>query len=276
MECRDSLLLRNSPIITLKKIARYLSSIDEEEVIGDIKITLDQSYKMVNWILANGDYREGLSMVSGDNKYRMFFGANRCNSNPDCISFGKEEDGVYYLAREIFDNIYRKTPKLLKRDLFILSEKQIYSKKEMFGYAFDDLKDLSSDKELYLSKILESLDTFERYFLIRYFKSSEFERSNYNLGDLSGINIEKILKGNETDLRQFYESVADNMLPNERQLIINTLQCKSCSTCTNVTCQVETSEKIGVDEFGHPQGYSCIGWTNDELIGKCKVLGKNN
>ena len=35
-------------------------------------------------------------------------------------------------------------------------------------------------------------------------------------------------------------------------------------------------EKVGVDEFGKPQGSECAGWFNAELIGRSKVLRKTN
>ena len=37
---------------------------------------------------------------------------------------------------------------------------------------------------------------------------------------------------------------------------------QSCSTCQNLSCRVETKEKIGVDKDGHPIGYNCIGYIN--------------
>ena len=46
--------------------------------------------------------------------------------------------------------------------------------------------------------------------------------------------------------------------------------------CTNGSCRVEYDEKIGVAEFGKPQGNDCADWFNAELIGRSKVLRKTD
>ena len=43
------------------------------------------------------------------------------------------------------------------------------------------------------------------------------------------------------------------------------LQERNCMTCQNGSCKVENSEKIGLDEFGNPQGTNCVGYINNEL-----------
>ena len=54
------------------------------------------------------------------------------------------------------------------------------------------------------------------------------------------------------------------------------LKNKSCMNCTNGSCKVEYNEKVGVDEYGKPQGSDCSGWFNAELIGRSKVLRKTD
>ena len=78
---------------------------------------------------------------------------------------------------------------------------------------------------------------------------------------------------NPTD---FYEKVCERLTAEERMFILRTLENKSCLTCLNGSCRVETCDKIGLDEFGKPEGHSCAGWYNAKLIGKAKVLRKIN
>ena len=42
----------------------------------------------------------------------------------------------------------------------------------------------------------------------------------------------------------------------------NVLPEKSCATCQNLSCRVETKEKIGLDKNGNPKGAFCIGYIN--------------
>lgn len=43
---------------------------------------------------------------------------------------------------------------------------------------------------------------------------------------------------------------------------------KCCMTCQNLSCNVETKEKIGVDENGDPMGAYCIGYINNKQTKK--------
>ena len=63
-----------------------------------------------------------------------------------------------------------------------------------------------------------------------------------------------------------------NLEPIDRLFIIKNLINKNCLNCANGLCNIEYSEKVGYDEFNHEQGSNCLGWSNDEIIGKCKVL----
>ncbi len=51
---------------------------------------------------------------------------------------------------------------------------------------------------------------------------------------------------------------------------------KGCFNCTNPSCRVPSIEKVGLDKDGNIQGNSCLGWNNDELIIKQKVLKKTS
>lgn len=74
----------------------------------------------------------------------------------------------------------------------------------------------------------------------------------------------------------FFERICYELTVEERLFILEILENKSCMNCANGSCRVEYSEKIGVDEFGNPQGSKCIGWFNAELIGRSKVLRKTD
>ena len=64
------------------------------------------------------------------------------------------------------------------------------------------------------------------------------------------------------------------MPPEERWEIIDSLSNKSCLNCCNGVCDIRTNEKVGLDEFGNPNGHDCVGWENDALVGYTKVLRK--
>lgn len=66
----------------------------------------------------------------------------------------------------------------------------------------------------------------------------------------------------------FYRKLAETLSPEEREYMKLLLQDKSCMNCMNQCCRVESSEKVGLDETGKPQGSECIRWNNPELIGR--------
>lgn len=89
-------------------------------------------------------------------------------------------------------------------------------------------------------------------------------------------NLENLISRIIEDPREFFEKICYELTVEERLFILKVLEHKSCANCTNGSCRVESSEKIGVDEFGEPQGNQCVGWFNAELIGRSKVLRKND
>lgn len=96
---------------------------------------------------------------------------------------------------------------------------------------------------------------------------------------VKGINItnlntllSKILKNPS----EFYKSVCRELSTEERLFILETLENKSCMNCTNGSCSIEYRDKLGNDEFGNQQGSKCVGWYNEELIGRSKVLKRIN
>lgn len=105
--------------------------------------------------------------------------------------------------------------------------------------------------------------------------SLNLAKEKYDLNKLS-TSIEKLISLSVTNSRKFYESIADNMTFEERNYILKTLENKSCNSCTNVSCNVENYEKIGLDENGKAQGCNCVGWYNYEYIGRSKILGSKD
>lgn len=72
----------------------------------------------------------------------------------------------------------------------------------------------------------------------------------------------------------FYKRIGERITSEEREYIQRKLN-QSCSNCTNDNCRASNYEKIGLDEDGKPMGNSCIGWINDVMVGKYKVLKLN-
>lgn len=100
-------------------------------------------------------------------------------------------------------------------------------------------------------------------------KNEIIECNNVEVTSLD-ILLNKILD-NPSD---FFEKICFALTVQERLFILRKLKNKSCLNCTNGSCDIEYSEKIGNDEFGNPQGSECIGWFNADVIGRCKVLRK--
>lgn len=90
---------------------------------------------------------------------------------------------------------------------------------------------------------------------------------DYDVSDLSEL-IDNALD----DPRQFYLKIEELLSPQERVAIRKGLKNKGCLNCTNPSCRANVWEKAGLDSFENPQGNSCIGWSNRELVGRCKVL----
>lgn len=84
--------------------------------------------------------------------------------------------------------------------------------------------------------------------------------------------LEDLINRVVDDPREFYTKICDELTTEERLFIREKLKNKDCTTCLNGSCNVENYEKIGLNQYGKPQGYECIGWNNCHLIGKSKVL----
>ena len=65
-----------------------------------------------------------------------------------------------------------------------------------------------------------------------------------------------------------YIKVYNSLSPKERLKLIN----KGCINCCNGLCRVESDEKVGYDKNGNLEGYQCLGWDNEEIVGKSKVI----
>jgi hypothetical protein len=74
----------------------------------------------------------------------------------------------------------------------------------------------------------------------------------------------------------YYKKICFSLTPKEKYEIIGQLEGKCCDNCNNGCCTVPTREKIGLGEDGLPQGNNCIGWENDYIVGKSKILGRKN
>ncbi len=75
--------------------------------------------------------------------------------------------------------------------------------------------------------------------------------------------------------KDFYAKIINVLTSQEREYLRELIDNKSCSNCSNQSCRIEQYEKIGLDEFGNPQGSNCLSWNNDELIVKQLILKQN-
>lgn len=151
---------------------------------------------------------------------------------------------------------------------------------------FEEAKSTANRKNLYLrskicrgfsildknwiAKLKEEQDNFDKNMK----KHLEFEQEILNLSKDMEIrknssdgfiptDLETILNNILDNPELFYEKICENLTFEERQFIDNLIENKSCNTCSNGCCRVENYEKP-VD--------NCIGWENNRLVGKYKVL----
>ena len=68
---------------------------------------------------------------------------------------------------------------------------------------------------------------------------------------------------------EFYKKICNELTIEEREYLKSIIENKTCKNCSNMSCRVETYEKIADD-------IPCLYWDNQELIGKYKILQKNN
>lgn len=94
--------------------------------------------------------------------------------------------------------------------------------------------------------------------------------NNIAITELDNL-LDKVLE----NPRGFYKKVAETLTLKEKIFIIEKLEHKNCSNCSNECCSLPYNKKIGYED-GKPVGSSCGGWYNSELIGKSKVLRKTN
>ena len=102
-------------------------------------------------------------------------------------------------------------------------------------------------------------------------QESKLENKKISTNSHSEVNtndIEELIKIFLDYPNQFFESVAKNLPRDEWNIIKEQIQNRCCDNCQNMSCNVEYAEKIGLDESGKAQGHSCLGWTNDEMIGQ--------
>lgn len=90
--------------------------------------------------------------------------------------------------------------------------------------------------------------------------------------DIKDTSIDDSLNMIFENSREFYKKISEKLTVEERLFILENLKNKSCNTCDNGSCGIGVFEKGGVDAEEKPEGHSCIGWYNSELIGKSKIL----
>ena len=119
-------------------------------------------------------------------------------------------------------------------------------------------------------------DIYKQYFdTIDLDKKYSIEELAY-ANDINVTKLDYIIEKIVDKPTRFYERICEELTVQERMFILKKLENKSCLTCTSGTCRIESSEKVGYDVFGKPEGSQCLGWYNPELIGKSKVLKIND
>lgn len=84
--------------------------------------------------------------------------------------------------------------------------------------------------------------------------------------DIPNTSLEKIIDKIIDNPREFYIKVSNELTIKEREYLKSLIENKTCKNCSNMSCSVETCEKLVSD--------ACIAWENGELVGKQKILYK--
>lgn len=85
--------------------------------------------------------------------------------------------------------------------------------------------------------------------------------------EITSTSLENIINRIIDNPREFYIKVYNELTIEEREYLKSLIEDKTCRNCSNMSCRVETHEKLSSN--------GCIAWENGELVGKRKVLNKN-
>ena len=85
--------------------------------------------------------------------------------------------------------------------------------------------------------------------------------------EITSTSIEEIINKIIDNPSEFYVKIYNELTIDEREYLKSLIECKTCGNCSNMSCRIETYEKIGSN--------ACVAWENHELVGRQKVLNKN-
>ena len=160
-----------------------------------------------------------------------------------------EIDGQKYICQKTSsDNIFREV--FTKRKIILQDIKNLKGLNEY--YSLFEVFDFTTRESLLLSRE----DILNKYIDINKPEEVIYEEET----DLDYL-ISKAVPSPDN----FYKRIGESLTPNERKQI-KSLFPKSCNTCANGCCKVEQADK---------PIYECIGWQNDRIIGKYRVLKLN-
>lgn len=159
---------------------------------------------------------------------------------------------VYETAKVTAEQKNKEYEQNLNRDEQLGILKQDFEQNLEFCYLFEQLV-LEETKDMKITEhlFIDGQDSFDLETTKRY--KSILEET-----------IKKLVRSPS----DFYIELAYSLSFEEKEALIQSLEIRDCGNCTNGGCTVESYEKVGLDEFGNPQGSSCLGWYNAELIGK--------
>lgn len=117
-------------------------------------------------------------------------------------------------------------------------------------------------------------ETLDKYKKIE--ETMEQETRDMKITKTYSFPLERLIEQIIENPNEFYVELANRLSPEEREYLKQLIENRCCRNCINSSCKIEQCEKVGLDEFGKPQGSSCLGWNNPELIGKQFILKKSN
>lgn len=197
----------------------------------------EEEYKVMLEQIKNGCLNERLPRTTKDT-----IGYNKFRY---MMAYNKKENNITVANYNDFDSI----------GTYTIDENGIKYNEERLQFP----KDYSISRSIGGIKIYTTVSYEE---VIKHYQNIEKEKNTPN------TSLEKIISKIVDNPREFYIKVSRELSVEEREYIKKLIENKSCVNCSNISCRVETFEK------NYDEGCSCIGWDNEEFIGRYKILTK--
>lgn len=207
--------------------------------------------KIQEWVQEEKRYKKSGYVVS---KCYVLYESTECLKNGQEKIYGVVFPYKYKSQiKPEFDTFGKCTNKTFVKEIFDTYEEAKKRRKEKNDKLFQEKMRIESRKKIQLrEKQIEKLE-------------KEIEENTKDLNVTVEMNHASILERIPSEIFLKLYSI---LTPQEKEYLKEQIKSRSCRNCTNGSCRVESYEKNNLDEMENPAGYQCIGWRNEEEIGK--------